>query len=171
VRVVHIPWTATVGLRSTVLGWSDAQTRPDSDPEARHAAVLDSDGQVAAVVSMMMWPCPDRDGIRAVYFWGMAVAADRQRSGYGRRLLSEVLDYGRRRGADIVWADARAEAVPFYEACGAAVVGEPYLDEVTGRIDRRVVIENTVVIENRAEHRTPGSTSSAARGRGCGRPR
>lgn len=61
----------------------------------------------------------------------------------GWRLLSEVLDYGRRRGADIVWADARAEAVPFYEACGAYVVGEPYVDEVTGRIDRRVVISTS----------------------------
>ena len=140
VRVVNVAWPATVGLRSTVLGWSDAQTRPDLDPEARHAAVLDSDGGIAAVVSMMVWPCPDREAVRAVYFWGMAVAGDRQRSGAGRRLLSEVLDYGRRRGADIVWADARVEAVPFYLACGACVVGEPYVDEVTGRVDRRVVI-------------------------------
>jgi hypothetical protein len=89
--VVNVAWQATVGLRSKVLGWSDAQTRPDLDPEARHAAVLDSDGGIVAVVSMMVWP-------------------------------------------------SGVEAVPFYVACGACVVGDPYVDEVTGRVDRRVVI-------------------------------
>jgi hypothetical protein len=54
------------------------------DPEARHAAVLDRDGGIAAVVSMKLSSCPDRDGVRAVYLWGMAVASDRQRSGRGR---------------------------------------------------------------------------------------
>ncbi len=131
---------ATVALRSAVLGWDHSAIKPDLDPEARHLA-LTEDGKIVAVVSMMPWPCPDYAGAPAVYRWAMAVAADRQRSGRGRRLLSEVVDYGRRRGARIVWADARATAVPFYQACGARTIGEPYVDEVTGRIDRRVVIE------------------------------
>jgi GNAT superfamily N-acetyltransferase len=110
------------------------------DPEARHLALVDAE-EVAAVVSMMRWPCPGYAGTPAVYLWAMAVAADRQRSGYGRRLLSEVVGFARRGGAYLVWADARATAVPFYEACGARTIGEPYADEVTGRLDRRIVIE------------------------------
>jgi GNAT superfamily N-acetyltransferase len=110
------------------------------DPEAGHLALIDAE-EIVAVVSMMSWPCPGYTGTPAVYLWAMAVAADRQRCGCGRRLLSEVVDYGRRCGAHLVWADARATAVPFYEACGARTIGEPYVDEVTGRLDRRVVIE------------------------------
>ncbi len=138
--VVDVSWPATVALRSAVLGWDHSAVKPDLDPEAQHLALVE-DEEIVAAVSMMPWPCPGYVDVPAVYLWAMAVAADRQRSGRGRRLLSEVVDYGRRRGACIVWADARATAVPFYEACGARIIGEPYVDEVTGRIDRRVVIE------------------------------
>jgi len=138
--VVNVSWPATVALRSAVLGWDDSAVRPDLDPDAVHLALVEAD-EIVAVVSMMPWSCPAYADVSAIYLWGMAVAADRQRSGCGRRLLSEVVDYGRRRGACIVWADARAAAVPFYEACGARAIGEPYVDEVTGRLDRRVVIE------------------------------
>lgn len=136
-------WPATVGLRSTVLGWTDAPIKPDLDPGARHVAVVHDVDEIVAAVSMMPWPCPGFDGVPAVYLWAMAVAHDCQRSGCGRLLLSAVVDYRRRRGADIVWADTRVKAVPFYVACGAYVVGEPYMDEVTGRVDRRVVIETS----------------------------
>ncbi len=139
-RVVNVSWPATVPLRSTVLGWDDSPTKPDLDPEAGHLALVDAE-EIIAVVSMMPWPCPGYTFTPAVYLWGMAVAAGRQRSGCGRRLLSEVVDYGRRRGAHLVWADARTSAIPFYEACGARAIGEPYVDEVTGRLDRRIVIE------------------------------
>jgi hypothetical protein len=44
---------------------------------------------------------------------------------------------GHRQGPD--HNRARESAVGFYVACGARVLGAPYVDEVTGLIDRRAV--------------------------------
>jgi len=40
-----------------------------------------------------------------------------------------------------MWADARTTAVGFYRSCGAGVVGEPYVDDVTGLHDQRVIFD------------------------------
>lgn len=41
----------------------------------------------------------------------------------------------------LMWADARRGAAGFYRACGAPVVGEPYIDDVTGLHDQRFVFD------------------------------
>jgi len=40
-----------------------------------------------------------------------------------------------------VWVDARCTAVDFYRSCGAEVIGPSYMDELTGLVDRRIVID------------------------------
>ncbi|WP_051367914.1 GNAT family N-acetyltransferase [Hamadaea tsunoensis] len=136
--LVPVGVESTFGLRREVLGWAGTLTRADSG-EAGHLA-LTHGGAVVAVVSHVRWPCPDEPGVPARYFWGMAVDPAYRGQGAGRRLLSAVADQARAGGEAILWADARETAVGFYVACGARVVGPPYLDDVTGLIDRRVLI-------------------------------
>lgn len=69
----------------------------------------------------------------------MAVGPARQHRGHGRRLLASIAECARRAGERLMWADARQSAVAFYVACGARVDARPYIDEVTGLLDRRVV--------------------------------
>ncbi|MCA2217837.1 GNAT family N-acetyltransferase [Jidongwangia harbinensis] len=129
---------ATFGLRSGVLGWAEPATRID-DGTASHLALVDGTA-VIAVVSHARWPCPDAPEQPARYFWAMAVDGAHRGRGAGRRLLAAVADRARSAGESILWADARASAVGFYVACGARVVGPPYVDEVTGLTDRRVLL-------------------------------
>jgi GNAT superfamily N-acetyltransferase len=113
----------------------------DEDAAAVHLAERNPAGHVTAVVSFMPHPCPDRPGVPAIYLWGMAVAPDLQGQGAGRRLVEEVLAQAGTAGARLVWADARETAVGFYERCGWRAIGEPQIDDVTGLMDRRVVVE------------------------------
>jgi len=138
IDVLEVAAGVTHSLRSRVLGWAEPRSRLDGD-DASHLAVIDG-GAIVAVVSHMSWPCPDDTTTPARYFWAMAVDPVRQRQGYGRLLLATVADRARTRGERLMWADARESAVPFYLACGAQVAdAQPYVDEVTGLLDRRVV--------------------------------
>ena len=126
----------TFSLRQAVLGWDPP--RVHSDDGGSHLGVIES-GTVIAVVSHASWPCPSFAGA-ARYFWAMAVAPSAHGRGCGRRLLSAVAAAGEAAGDQLMWADARQSAVPFYQACGFVVDDvPPYVDEVTGLVDRRVI--------------------------------
>jgi GNAT superfamily N-acetyltransferase len=71
----------------------------------------------------------------------MAVAESWQGRGLGSRLVSELARRSITAGHTVMWADARSDAVGFYLARGATVVGEPYRDSITGLEDRRIVFE------------------------------
>jgi GNAT superfamily N-acetyltransferase len=73
----------------------------------------------------------------------MAVRPDVQRLGHGTRLVQAVFAAARDAPAEVVWADARLTAVPFYERLGATAEGEVYVDVVTGLADQRVVFDLT----------------------------
>lgn len=138
IDVVEVASVATHSLRSQALGWAEPTSRLDRD-DASHLAVIDG-GAIIAVVSHTSWPYPHDTTTPARYFWAMAVDPLRQRHGYGRLLLATVADRARTLGERLLWADARQSAVPFYVACGAHVAeAPPYVDEVTGLLDRRVV--------------------------------
>jgi predicted GNAT family N-acyltransferase len=63
----------------------------------------------------------------------VAIARDRRRSGVGRALMDaierEALARFGQGGAVTVALSAQVQAIPFYEAIGYVIVGEPYLDE------------------------------------------
>jgi GNAT superfamily N-acetyltransferase len=139
--MMQLSWQQTQPLRSSVPGWPSGPVPGDEDAAAVHLAERNPAGEVTAVVSFMPHLCPDRPNQPAVYLWGMAVAPDLQRQGAGRRLVEEVLVRARAAGAQLVWADARESAVGFYERCGWRMIGEPVIDDVTGLMDRRVIVE------------------------------
>lgn len=63
----------------------------------------------------------------------VAIARDRRRSGIGRALMDaierEALARFGEGGAVTVALSAQVQAIPFYEAIGYVIAGEPYLDE------------------------------------------
>jgi GNAT superfamily N-acetyltransferase len=137
---VRIRWQDAEALRVSVLGWAAGAVPGDDEPASIHLAQRDDAGDVIAVVSFMLHPCPERPHVRAVYLWGIGVLPAWQRRGIGSQLLAEVVAEARGHGAGIVWADARETAVPFYQRAGAVVSGPRIIDEVTGLPDRRVIL-------------------------------
>lgn len=137
--VVSVELARVLELRRTVLGWPDDAFDGDHIAKTVHLGVLQR-GRVIGAVSYMPSPCPDRAETGGCYFWAMAVAADHQRHGHGRSLIDDVRTRARRIGATVLWADARESALPFYRACGGITTGRPYVDDVTGLIDYRVIL-------------------------------
>ena len=115
----------------------------DQDNATVHLALLDGDGMPTAVVSACPHPCPERPGRAATYLWAMAVADDYQGQGLGSRLMAELERRSIVAGRTVLWADARENAVGFYLACGATVIGDLQRDPITGLADRRVVFDLT----------------------------
>ncbi len=88
-----------------------------------HVAVCEGD---AVIGTATVFPEP-YDLRPAWRLRGMAVAEGRRGEGIGSRLLAEVLEQVRLRGADLLWCNARTEALAFYTRHGFTVVGEEFL--------------------------------------------
>lgn len=56
----------------------------------------------------------------------MGVVDAYQHQGIGRVLLATAMDYAKEMGADIIWCDARAHAIRFYEKSGFKVASEEF---------------------------------------------
>jgi GNAT superfamily N-acetyltransferase len=137
VRAVEL--TRVLPLRREVLRWPDDAFDGDLVAKTRHLAVV-HDCAIIAAVSYMPSPCPERRYEGGCYFWAMAVAPEHQRHGHGRALIGELRARAGTFDANVLWADARETALPFYKSCGAVTVGEPYTDDVTGLTDFRVIL-------------------------------
>ena len=70
---------------------------------------------------------------------GMAVVPACQESGTGRALLEAAFARLRAAGADLVWANARDVALPFYERLGMSAVGGGFMAGPRGDIPHHVV--------------------------------
>jgi GNAT superfamily N-acetyltransferase len=62
----------------------------------------------------------------------MATAEDRRREGVGAAVLAAVIEHVARNGGGLLWCNARAPAVSFYEKAGFTTRGEPWDDPVIG---------------------------------------
>ncbi len=86
------------------------------DPQSRHAAVVDSAGQVIGTGRLL----PDG------HIGRMAVAAGARGRGIGRAVLEALLEEARQRGMGTLVLSAQTHAVGFYERFGFAVAGPEY---------------------------------------------
>ncbi len=111
----------------------------DGDPETRHLAVRDEQGTVIAASTWSPAPFPDRPDEPAVQLRGMAVSADHRGRGLGAAMIAAGFDAARRRGAVLVWANARDSALDFYVANGFAVVGDGFRTTDTDLPHHRIV--------------------------------
>ena len=101
----------------------------DDDPTTIHLAAFDHDDRVMATSTWLERPTPS--GRRAVQLRGMATSRTLQGTGLGGRLLDSGVAEARRRGFDLVWANARDAALPFYTRHGFSVVGDGFIETVT----------------------------------------
>lgn len=141
-----MPVAATYDLRRSVLrtGTLTTDVVLDGDDEATtvHLAVVEDRGGARAVIAVSTWlerPWPPEPEVPAVQLRGMATAPQRRGEGHGRRLLDEGLRRAHRRGARLVWANARDTALGFYRAHGFEVVGDGHVDTATGLAHHLVV--------------------------------
>ena len=121
----------THDLRRLVLreGQPDADVDYDVDGSADsfHLAALDADGSVIGVATWAPCPTEHRPGARAWRLRGMAVHPDAQGGGVGSALLDAAVERLRGQGVEVLWADGRDAALPFYERHGWSVEGEGFL--------------------------------------------
>ena len=57
---------------------------------------------------------------------GMAVLSSEQGKGFGEKLLRFAEDYVKKESGDLIWFNARSNAVRFYEKAGYAVIGNAF---------------------------------------------
>jgi GNAT superfamily N-acetyltransferase len=139
--MTEVAWAQTRILRQQVLGWTGDPVPGDESTETVHLAVLDAQDRPMAIGSACPHSCPQRPGAAATYLWAMAVAESWQGRGVGSRLVSELARRSIAAGRTVMWADARGDAVGFYVARGATIVGGPYRDSITGLEDRRIIFD------------------------------
>ena len=76
-----------------------------------------------------IYPAPLPEQAEAAGAWqlrGMAVHAERQRTGAGRALIQACLQHASEAGARLLWCNARVPAAKFYEREGFRVLGEEF---------------------------------------------
>ena len=93
----------------------------DDESESLHVAGLVGD-RVVSSASYYRTPSPDHDREIAYQMRYVATDFDVQSRGFGRRVLAFAEDELRRRGAEIIWANARDRALGFYRREGWIVV-------------------------------------------------
>jgi GNAT superfamily N-acetyltransferase len=111
----------------------------DRDAATIHLAVRGDGGTVIAASTWTPRPFPDDPSEPAVQLRGMAVLAEHRGRGIGAAMLAAGVDDARRRGAALVWANARDSALDFYVANGFTVSGDGFRTTDTDLPHHRVV--------------------------------
>ena len=103
----------------------------DDAPYALHLAARLDGREIVGVVRFHPRDCPWREAEAPWQLRGMATDPRVRGLGVGRALVAAGLTRVVQRGADLVWCDARAAAVGFYERIGFIPVTDDYdLDPV-----------------------------------------
>ena len=109
----------------------------DSQEQAAHFAVFEGDDIIGA--GSIYEESEDNSTSNAWRVRGMAVKEDHRMKGIGASILSKCLEYARVNKGNVVWANARTTALPFYlnegfNKKGAAFdisgLGEHYIIEI-----------------------------------------
>jgi GNAT superfamily N-acetyltransferase len=101
----------------------------DDAPGAAHFGVHRG-RELVAVATLLDAPHPDWPEERACQVRGMASHPSVRGLGFGAAALAACLAEARRRGAVLLWCNAREAALGFYQRAGFAVTGERF--EVPG---------------------------------------
>jgi predicted GNAT family N-acyltransferase len=98
----------------------------DDAPYALHLAARIDGGEIVGVVRFHPRDCPWRPGEGSWQLRGMATDPRVRGLGAGRALVAEGLIRVAARGGDLVWCDARKDAVGFYTRIGFTPVTDYY---------------------------------------------
>lgn len=142
----EVDLVTTHDLRRLVLreGSADADVHYDEDLLAGtfHLGALGAGGNVVGVATFAPCPTERRPGAAAWRLRGMAVHPGAQGGGIGSALLRVAVDRLGDGGVEVLWADGRDAALPFYERHGWSVEGDGFL--AAGAIPHHVVVLDLV---------------------------
>ncbi len=100
---------------------------------------LFENGVIIGCVSAFPKARPDLEATSAWQFRFMAVERIRQGEGFGRMLMTGLLQELCERGVEVAWANGRDTAQGFYEAMGFTIVqGSAHLSPSTGLPHHRI---------------------------------
>jgi GNAT superfamily N-acetyltransferase len=137
-RVREVDLGATYDLRRRVLRngtpTQDVTMAGDAVAGTFHLGVEDDNGAVVAVATFV----PSDAGVQ---LRGMAVEPALQGSGLGRMLLDAAVERLRSAGVGRLWANARDDAMPFYDRLGWRVCGHGFVDGPTGLPHHQMELE------------------------------
>jgi len=103
----------------------------DHREDALHLGAL-MNGEVVGVCSMFEMATPKLVHAKQQRLRAMATHPDVRGSGAGAALVREAIAQARKRGADVLWCDARAVALGFYAKLGFHVIDEWYEVPIIG---------------------------------------
>lgn len=98
----------------------------DDAPYTLHLAARIDGDEVVGVVRFHPRDCPWREGEGSWQLRGMATDPRVRGLGAGRALVAEGLARVSALGGQLVWCDARASAVGFYERLGFTIITDEY---------------------------------------------
>jgi GNAT superfamily N-acetyltransferase len=101
----------------------------DEDAGTAHFGAF-RDGELLGIATLLDAQHPERSGERACQLRGMASHPGVRGSGFGAAVLAACLAEARRRGAALVWCNAREAARGFYERAGFIATGDRF--EIAG---------------------------------------
>jgi len=143
--VVEISAEDAYDLRRRVLreGTPSDEVRFEQDawPATFHLGARDEVGALVGIATFFPSPTPLREGRQAAQLRGMAVDDARQGTGIGRLLLDAAMERLRNAGFEVLWANARDTALPFYRRLDMEVVGEGFLTRDT-KLPHHVVVRD-----------------------------
>jgi GNAT superfamily N-acetyltransferase len=129
VYIKEISAEDTFAVRHPVLrgGKPIRSCRFDGDdlPSTVHFGLYDASG-LAGVASLYSAKQDLFSEDAQVQLRGMAVLDQHQKKGYGKMLLLHSEQYAANNHADVMWFNARQNAVGFYEKAGYIKLGEPF---------------------------------------------
>lgn len=102
----------------------------DDDPSTVHFGLF-AVSKLAAVASLFHQKSSLFEG-NQYQLRGMAVLENFRRRGYGEALVNISEEYARKNDSDIIWFNARENAVPFYQSLDYKIFGEAFEIENIG---------------------------------------
>ena len=97
----------------------------DEDPGTAHFGAFRG-AELVAVATLLDAPHPERPAERACQVRGMASHPGVRGAGFGAAVLAACVAEARRRGAALLWCNAREAALGFYTRAGLVATGQRF---------------------------------------------
>ncbi|MCP8897918.1 GNAT family N-acetyltransferase [Gilvimarinus xylanilyticus] len=134
-EICDISAADTLTLRNEVLRpnqpLSACKFAGDDDTQTRHLGAINH-GEVVGVVSLYRNAHPQVAGRDPYQIRGMATKPSFRGQGLGARLLQHAESYAMSAGGDIIWANARHQALQFYIRQGYKLASDEFVIDGIG---------------------------------------
>jgi predicted GNAT family N-acyltransferase len=133
IEVKEIEAKETYPLRLTVLRKGidlPYKFKEDFDEDTFHLGVFSSD-ELVGIATFIRNEIDDFDETQ-YQLRGMATLLKVRRKGFGKIIIDEAIRVLKKKKINILWCNARKEAIPFYEKLNFNIIGEEFNVEKVG---------------------------------------